>query len=47
VSIEGVIWLRGVVDKLASKHRVETFEVEGVLNVKPKARFVEKAKSYA
>jgi uncharacterized DUF497 family protein len=40
--IEGVIWLRDVVDKLASKHRVETYEVEEVLNGRPKIRFVEK-----
>lgn len=40
--IEGVIWLRDVVDKLAFKHHVETDEVEEVLNGKPKFRFVEK-----
>jgi uncharacterized DUF497 family protein len=40
--IEGVIWLRDIVDKLASKHHVETDEVEEVLNGKPKFRFVEK-----
>ena len=40
--IEGVIWLRDIVDKLASKHHVETDEVEEVLNSKPKFRFVEK-----
>ncbi len=40
--IEGIIWLRDVVDKLISKHQVETFEVEGVLNARPKIRFVEK-----
>lgn len=40
--IEGIIWLRDVVDKLASKHGVETYEVEEVLNAKPKIRFVEK-----
>jgi uncharacterized DUF497 family protein len=40
--IEGIIWLRDVVDKLISKHHVETFEVEEVLNHKPKIRFVEK-----
>jgi len=34
--------LRDVVDKLASKHDVETFEVEEVFNDKPKIRFVEK-----
>lgn len=40
--IEGVIWLRNIVDKLAVKHRVEPYEVEQALNEKPKIRFVEK-----
>ena len=40
--IEGIIWLRDVVDKLISKHHVETYEVEEVLNSKPKIRFIEK-----
>lgn len=40
--IEGILWLREVVDKLYSKHQVETYEVEDVLNGKPKIRFVEK-----
>lgn len=40
--IEGIIWLRDVVDKLISKHHVETYEVEEVLNSQPKIRFVEK-----
>lgn len=40
--IEGIVWLRDVVDKLISKHQVETYEVEEVLNGKPKIRFVEK-----
>lgn len=42
--IEAVIWRREVVDKLASKHDVETDEVEEVLNTEPKIRFVEKGK---
>jgi uncharacterized DUF497 family protein len=42
MNIEGVIWLRKIVDKLAFKHRVETYEVEEVLIGKPKFRFVEK-----
>jgi len=42
MKIEGIIWLRDVVDKLISKHRVETFEVEEVLNARPKIRFVER-----
>lgn len=40
--IEGIIWHRDVVDKLVSKHQVETYEVEEALNGKPKIRFVEK-----
>ncbi len=40
--IEGIIWLRDVVDKLVSKHQVETYEVEEVLNGTPKIRFAEK-----
>lgn len=42
MKIESVVWLRDIVDKLAFKHRVETDEVEQVLNGRPKFRFVEK-----
>jgi uncharacterized protein len=42
MKIAGVIWLREIVDKLAFKHHVEPYEVEEVLNNKPKIRFVEK-----
>lgn len=35
MNIEGVIWLRDIVDKLAFKHHVETYEVEEVLTGKP------------
>ena len=42
--IEGVIWLRDVVDKLAFKHHVETDEVEEVLSSQAKFRFVERGK---
>jgi hypothetical protein len=42
MKINGIIWLRDVVDKLAFKHKVETREVEEALNGKPKFRFVEK-----
>lgn len=42
MKIEGIIWLRDVVDKLALKHRVGTQEVEEALSDKPKFRFVEK-----
>jgi len=40
--IEGIIWLRDVVDKLAFKHQVETNEVEEMLDGDPKFRFVER-----
>lgn len=42
MKIDGIIWLDHIVDKLASKHSVETYEVEEVLVLKPKFRFVEK-----
>jgi uncharacterized DUF497 family protein len=42
VKIEGIIWARSVVDKLILKHKVTTYEVEEVLNSRPKIRFVEK-----
>jgi uncharacterized DUF497 family protein len=42
MTIEDVIWLRDIVDKLAFKHHVEPREVEQVLENKPKIRFVEK-----
>ncbi len=42
MKIEGVVWLRNVVDKLAFKHKVKTEEVEEVLSNDPKFRFVEK-----
>jgi uncharacterized DUF497 family protein len=41
MNIEGIIWLRAIVDKLAFKHHVETDEVEEVFAGKPKFRFVE------
>jgi uncharacterized DUF497 family protein len=40
--IEGIVWLRNIVDKLAVKHHVEIDEVEEVLSNQPKFRFVEK-----
>ena len=40
--LNGIIWLREIVDKLAFKHSVETNEVEEVLTNNPKVRFVEK-----
>jgi uncharacterized protein len=39
--ITGFIWIEEIVDKLAQKHRVETYEVEEVFFGKPKFRFVE------
>ena len=42
MNIEGIIWLRAVVDKLAFKHHVETHEVQEVFGGEPKFRFVEK-----
>ena len=38
--IEAIIWLR--VEKIASKHRVETHEVEEVFRNRPRFRFVER-----
>src|ERR687884_1638409 len=42
MNIDGIIWLRSVVDKLVIKHHVETDEVEEVLIGEPNFRFVEK-----
>ena len=42
MKIEGIVWLRNIVDKLSSKHNVETYEVEKILEHKPKFRFIEK-----
>lgn len=42
MNIEGIIWLTNIIDKLAVKHQVETYEVEEVLEYKPRFRFVEK-----
>jgi uncharacterized DUF497 family protein len=44
MKIEGIIWIRDVVDKLAFKHHVETDEVEQMIENKPRFRFVEKGK---
>jgi len=44
LKIEGVLWLRAIVDKLAYKHGVETFEVEEALSNRPKIRRAEKGK---
>lgn len=42
MKINGLIWLRNIVDKLAHKHGVETDEVEEALSNKPRFRLVEK-----
>lgn len=42
MNIEGVIWLRTIIDKLAFKHRVEIHEVEELFAGEPKFRYVEK-----
>ncbi len=42
MNIKGIIWLNNIVDKLAIKHQVETYEVEELLTGKPKFRFIEK-----
>jgi uncharacterized DUF497 family protein len=39
--IDNIIWLDAIVDKLASKHQVELYEVEETLLNRPKFRFVE------
>ncbi len=41
MKINGIVWLTEIVDKLAWKHQVDTFEVEEVLSNQPKIRFVE------
>jgi len=44
MKIEGVIWFRDVIHKLIFKHKVETDEVEELLQGKPKFRLVEKGR---
>lgn len=41
MKIDGVIWLRNVIDKLLWKHHVTTDEVEEVFNRSPRYRFLE------
>ena len=43
--IEHIVWLQSVMDKLHSKHLVETSEVEEVLAGKPRIRFAERGRS--
>ena len=42
MKINGVIWLRNVIDKLLWKHNVTTDEVEEVFNHSPRYRFLQK-----
>jgi uncharacterized DUF497 family protein len=42
MKVEGIIWLRTVVDKLSLKHHVETYEVEELFDRNPRFRFIEK-----
>jgi len=41
MKIKGLIWLRNIVNKLSSKHNIETNEVEKILESKPKFKFIE------
>ena len=42
MKIENFIWLHHIIDKIAFKHHVETFEVEEVFDNRPKIRFGQK-----
>ena len=42
MKITGVIWLDEIVEKLASKHSVEAYEVVELFESSPKFRFVER-----
>lgn len=46
MNIEGIIWLRTVIDNLAFKHH-EINEVEEIFAAEPKFRFVEKGQREA
>lgn len=41
MKLTGIIWLRGVVDKLSRKHDITIDEVEDVFNNVPRYRFIE------
>jgi len=41
LEISGFIWLDEIVEKLATKHRVEPYEIEELFSGAPKFRFVE------
>lgn len=42
MKIDGILWLRDVVDKLDRKHNVTPDEVELVLRSNPRFRFIER-----
>ena len=42
MKLRGVVWLTEVVDKLATKHGIESYEVEELLDNNPSVRFIEK-----
>jgi uncharacterized protein len=42
LKVTGFIWIEEVVEKLAQKHQVEPFEVEELVNRRPRVRYVEK-----
>ena len=42
MKIDGIVWLREIVDKLAWKHAVDPDEVEEVLDNQPKIRFAQR-----
>jgi uncharacterized DUF497 family protein len=44
VKIEGIVWLRDIVSKIAFKHHVETHEVEEVFHGKPEFRLVQRGR---
>jgi hypothetical protein len=47
MDIEGIIWLRDVVEKIAHKHGVETHEVEEVISGKSMFRLAQKGRREA
>jgi uncharacterized DUF497 family protein len=42
LKVTGFIWTEEVVEKLARKHHVETFEVEELVDRRPRVRYIEK-----
>jgi uncharacterized DUF497 family protein len=42
MKINGIIWLRSIIDKLLWKHHVTTDEVEELFNRSPRYRFLER-----